>query len=174
MFPEPQNQNEGTKSRTTVQKNQNDGTKIGTMDPKTKTTAQKSERWTPKAGTRAHLPKLPCYKPALLFPLDRWLSDNQSGNRTPDDTRLGPSFRSAMSRSLRPSLQVCWLSALWTGWRTASNPENSNHEDDENNDDNSDSYKQGVECWISRNHRNYGNDENHRNPGGKPLPPKKA
>ena len=39
------------------------------------------------------------------------------------------------------------------------------HENDENDEDNSDSYKQGLECWISRNHVNHGNDDNHRNRG---------
>ena len=43
-----------------------------------------------------------------------------------------------------------------------------NHEIDKNNEDNSDSYKQGAECWSSRNH---GNDENHGNPGCKPRVP---
>ena len=33
------------------------------------------------------------------------------------------------------------------------------------------SYKQGVECWMSGNHRNHGNDENHGNPGCKPQVP---
>ena len=42
-----------------------------------------------------------------------------------------------------------------------------NHENDQNNDDNSDSYKQGVECWINGNHGNHGNDENHGKPGCK-------
>ena len=40
-----------------------------------------------------------------------------------------------------------------------------NHENDE---DNSDSYKEGVECWIRGNH---GNDENHGNLGCKPRVP---
>ena len=38
------------------------------------------------------------------------------------------------------------------------------HENDgnrENDEDNSDSHKQGVECCISGNHSNHGNDENH-------------
>ena len=43
-----------------------------------------------------------------------------------------------------------------------------NHGNDENDEDNSDSYKQGVECWI---HGNRGNEENHRNPGCKPRAP---
>ena len=46
-----------------------------------------------------------------------------------------------------------------------------NHENDEDDKDNSDSYKQGVECWIRGNHRNNENDENHGNPGCKPLVP---
>ena len=51
------------------------------------------------------------------------------------------------------------------------------HENDgnhENDDDNSDSYKQGVECWISKNHRNHGNEKNHGNPGAKPRIPHTA
>ena len=42
---------------------------------------------------------------------------------------------------------------------------------DKNDKDNSDSYKQGVECWIHGNHGNHGNDENHRNPGCKTRVP---
>ena len=48
------------------------------------------------------------------------------------------------------------------------------HENDGNhgNDkDNSDSDKQGVECWIRGNHGNHGNDENHGNPECKPRVP---
>ena len=41
-----------------------------------------------------------------------------------------------------------------------------NHENDEND---SDSYKQGVECWIRGNHGNHEND--HKNPGCKPQVP---
>ena len=48
---------------------------------------------------------------------------------------------------------------------------NGNRENDENAEDNSDSYKQGVECWIRGNHRNHRNDENHGNPGCKPGVP---
>ena len=36
-----------------------------------------------------------------------------------------------------------------------------NDENHENDEHDSDSYKQGVECWISGNHGNHGNDENH-------------
>ena len=36
---------------------------------------------------------------------------------------------------------------------------------------NSYNYKQGVECWICRNHGNHGNDENHGNLGCKPRVP---
>ena len=46
-----------------------------------------------------------------------------------------------------------------------------NHENDENDEDNSDSYKQGIECWIRGNHGNHENDENHWNPGCKPRVP---
>ena len=49
------------------------------------------------------------------------------------------------------------------------------HETDEDDEDNSDSYKQGVECWIRGESRNHGNDENHGNPCAKHgLPPKKV
>ena len=46
-----------------------------------------------------------------------------------------------------------------------------NHENDDNDEDNSDSYKQGVECWIRGNHGSHENDENHENPGCKPRVP---
>ena len=46
-----------------------------------------------------------------------------------------------------------------------------NHENNKNNEDNSDSYKQGVECWIRGNHGNCGHDENYENPGCKPRVP---
>ena len=55
--------------------------------------------------------------------------------------------------------------------RVAFHENNGNHENDENDEDNSDSYKQGVECWIRRNHGNHENDENHGNPGCKPRVP---
>ena len=42
-----------------------------------------------------------------------------------------------------------------------------NHENDENDEDNSDSYKQGVGCWIRGNHGNHENDKNRGNPGCK-------
>ena len=35
-----------------------------------------------------------------------------------------------------------------------------NQENDDNDEDNSDSHKQGVECWIRGNHGNRSNDEN--------------
>ena len=46
-----------------------------------------------------------------------------------------------------------------------------NHESDENDEDNSDSYKQGAECWMSGNHGDHRNDENHWNLGCKPPVP---
>ena len=49
--------------------------------------------------------------------------------------------------------------------RIAFHENDGNHENDEND---SDSHKQGAECWISEN---YGNDENHGNPGCKPRVP---
>ena len=35
------------------------------------------------------------------------------------------------------------------------------HENDGNDENNSDNYKQGVESWVSKSHRNHGNDANH-------------
>ena len=55
--------------------------------------------------------------------------------------------------------------------RVAFHENDGNHENDENDEDNSDSYKQGVECWIRGNHGNRENDENHENPGCKPRVP---
>ena len=55
--------------------------------------------------------------------------------------------------------------------RVAFHENDGNHENDENDEDNSDSYKQGVECWIRGNHGNHENDENHENPGCKPRVP---
>ena len=52
--------------------------------------------------------------------------------------------------------------------RVAFHENDGNHENDE---DNSDSYKQGVECWISGNHGNHKNDENRGNPGCKTRVP---
>ena len=48
--------------------------------------------------------------------------------------------------------------------RVAFHENDGNHENDENDEDNSDSYKQGVECWIRGDHGNHENDENHENP----------
>ena len=53
--------------------------------------------------------------------------------------------------------------------RVAFHENDGNHENDE---DSSDSYKQGVECWIRGNHANHENDENRENPGCKPRVPK--
>ena len=50
----------------------NKGTKNGASVPKTGARARKTERQTPKAGKRAHSPKPPFYKTALLFPLKLW------------------------------------------------------------------------------------------------------
>ena len=55
--------------------------------------------------------------------------------------------------------------------RVAFHENDGNHGNDENDKDNSDSYKQGVECWIGGNHGNHGDDENHENPGYKPRVP---
>ena len=46
--------------------------------------------------------------------------------------------------------------------RVAFHENDGNHENDENDEDNSDSYKEGVECWIHENHGNHDNDENPR------------
>ena len=72
---------------------------------------------------------------------------------------------------------ICWrLLNLWFAkpmvWvRVAFHENDGNHENDENDGDNSDSYKQGVECWICGNHGNHEYDENHENPGCKPRVP---
>ena len=75
-------------------------------------------------------------------------------------------------------MSVKFLSAILSGistpmvWvRVAFHENDGNHENDENDKDNSDSYKQGVECWIRGNHGNHENDENHENPGCKPRVP---
>ena len=52
--------------------------------------------------------------------------------------------------------------------RVAFHENDRNHENNETTEDNSDSYKQGVECWIGGNHGNHRKDENHGNPGCKP------
>ena len=48
---------------------------------------------------------------------------------------------------------------------------NGNQENDKKDEADSDSYKQGVECWICGNHGNHGNDENHGKPGCRPRVP---
>ena len=55
-----------------------------------------------------------------------------------------------------------WFAKPMVWVRVAFHENDRNHENDE---DNSDSYKQGVECWIRGNHGNHENDENHENPG---------
>ena len=64
-----------------------------------------------------------------------------------------------------------WFTKPMVWVRVAFHENDGNHENDENDEDNSDSYKQGVECWIHGNHGNHENDENHENPGCKPLAP---
>ena len=49
--------------------------------------------------------------------------------------------------------------------RVAFHENDGNHKNDENDEDDSDSCKQGVECWVCKNHGIHGNDENHGNPG---------
>ena len=61
-----------------------------------------------------------------------------------------------------------WFAKPMVWVRVAFHDNDGNHENDENDEDNSDSYKQGVECWIHGNHGNHENDENHENPGCKP------
>ena len=61
-----------------------------------------------------------------------------------------------------------WFRKPMVWVRVAFHENDGNHENDE---DNSDSYKQGVECWIRGNHGNHENDENHGNPGCKPRVP---
>ena len=64
-----------------------------------------------------------------------------------------------------------WFAKPMVWVRVAFHENDGNHENDENDEDNSDSYKQGVECWIRGNHGNRENDENHENPGCKPRVP---
>ena len=64
-----------------------------------------------------------------------------------------------------------WFAKPMVWVRFAFHEKDGNHENDENDEDNSDSYKQGVECWIRGNHGNHENDENHENPGCKPWVP---
>ena len=64
-----------------------------------------------------------------------------------------------------------WVTKPMVWVRVAFHENDGNHENDENDEDNSDSYKQGVECWIRGNHGNRENDENHENPGCKPRVP---
>ena len=55
--------------------------------------------------------------------------------------------------------------------RVAFHKNDGNHENDGNNEGNSDSYKQGFECWTSGTHGKRGNDENHGNLGCEPRVP---
>ena len=64
-----------------------------------------------------------------------------------------------------------WFAKPMVWVRVALHENDGNHENDENDEDDSDSYKQGVECWIRGNHGNHENDENHENPGCKPRVP---
>ena len=64
-----------------------------------------------------------------------------------------------------------WFAKPMVCVRVAFHENDGNHENHENDEDHSDSYEQGVECWIRGNHGNDGNDENHENPGCKPRVP---
>ena len=64
-----------------------------------------------------------------------------------------------------------WFAKPMVWVRVAFHENDGNHENDENDEDNSDSYKQGVECWIRGNHGNHENEENHENPGCQPRVP---
>ena len=64
-----------------------------------------------------------------------------------------------------------WFAKPMVCVRVAFHENDANYENDENDEDNSDSYKQGVECWIRGNHGNRENDKNHANPGCKPRVP---
>ena len=70
-----------------------------------------------------------------------------------------------------PTSLNLWFAKPMVWVRVAFHENDGNHENDENDEDNSDSYKQGVECWIRGNHGNHENDENHENPGCKPRVP---
>ena len=53
-----------------------------------------------------------------------------------------------------PALLNPWFQCQTYGLRAGEISRNDgNHENTENDEDNSDSYKQGIECWISGNHR---------------------
>ena len=56
-----------------------------------------------------------------------------------------------------------WLAKPMVCMRVAFHENDRNDEQHENDEDNSDSYKQGVECWIHGNYGNHKNDENHEN-----------
>ena len=74
-------------------------------------------------------------------------------------------------RVISLSILNLWFAKPMVWVRVAFHENDGNHENDENDEDNSDSYKQGVECWIRGNHGNHENDENHENPGCKPRVP---
>ena len=64
----------------------------------------------------------------------------------------------------RAFLDVWFAKAMVCMW-VAFHKNDGNHENDE---DNSESYKQGIECWISENQGNHGNKESHEDPECKP------
>ena len=96
----------------------------------------------------------------------------QTTGRSPSFTFLISPWVSllALEATSRVFLNL-WFGKPMVCVRVAFHENDGNHENDENDEDNSDSYKQGVECWIRRNHGKHENDENHENPGCKPRVP---
>ena len=85
---------------------------------------------------------------------------------------FAPSSRGEAAENLQNRVFLnLWFAKPMVCARVAFHENDGNHEKDENDEDNSDSYKQGFECWIHGNRGNHGNDENHGNPGCKPRVP---
>ena len=84
-------------------------------------------------------------------------------DQTPTSLKVAFLFLSSFRAFLNP-----WFAKPMVCMWVAFHENDENHENDE---DNSDSYEQGVKCWISGNHRNHINDENTGSPGCKPRVP---
>ena len=65
----------------------------------------------------------------------------------------------ALNFQARLNISSVWFAKPMAWVRVAFHENDGNHENDE---DDSDSYRQGVECWIRGNHGNRENDENPR------------
>ena len=64
-----------------------------------------------------------------------------------------------------------WFAKPMVCMQVAFHENDGNHEKRQNDEDNSESYKEGVDCWICRKYRKHGNDEKRGNPGCKPRVP---